>query len=157
MDPTCDQTRQLAVIRLDSAHLMADRGTKLAHYSDRQYFPPIFNCCIIRNLNVVHSATMTSQDGEPSVSARLRVRNAMGERVHAIQLDALRVQFANSRDDGGWEDSTRIGVRALNVAQRMLSIYCTHSDIYCTVYRCLLFTQHEVWMISDFCTRVRVH
>ena len=57
------------------------------------------------------------------MSARLRVRNAIGERVHAIQLDALRVQFANSRDDGGWEDSARIGVRALNVAQRMLSIY----------------------------------
>ena len=57
------------------------------------------------------------------MSARLRVRNAIGELVHAIQLEALRVQFANSRDDGGWEDSARIGVRALNVAQRMLSIY----------------------------------
>ena len=46
----------------------------------------------------------------------------MGERVHAIKLDASRVPFANSRDDGSWEDSATIGVRALNVAQRMLSI-----------------------------------
>ena len=41
-----------------------------------------------------------------------------GDRVYAIQLVALLVQFANSRD-GGWENSARLGVRALNLTQRM--------------------------------------